>query len=145
MNSQDFWDAVFTPRAVAIVGKTGPFKGGFMFVNALSTFGFNGTVHVVSTDNEGGLLDDEDRDRSAAQGAGPGDDEVQCLGVALLGRAGDASAEDQPRDEQGDADADDGRDADEEGPPLSLEVLEADHRAEVDDDEADHDPREAEQ
>jgi len=55
MTTQDFWDAVFTPQAVAIVGKTGPFKGGFMFVNALSTFGFNGTVHVVSTDNEGGL------------------------------------------------------------------------------------------
>ena len=55
MSTQDFWDAVFTPRAVAVVGKTAPIKGGFMFVNALNTFGFTGTIHVVSTDNESGL------------------------------------------------------------------------------------------
>ena len=56
MSTQDFWDAVFTPKAVTVVGKTGaPAKGGSMYVNALSTFGFNGTLYVVSTDNGGGL------------------------------------------------------------------------------------------
>jgi acyl-CoA synthetase (NDP forming) len=55
MSTRDFWDAVFTPKAVAVVGKTAPFKGGFMFVNALKLYGFIGAVHVVSTDGEGGL------------------------------------------------------------------------------------------
>ena len=55
MSTHDFWNAVFEPKAVAVVGKTGSFKGGFMYVNALSTFGFTGTIYVVSTDSEGGL------------------------------------------------------------------------------------------
>ncbi|MBN1881136.1 MAG: CoA-binding protein [Deltaproteobacteria bacterium] len=55
MSTQDFWDAVFTPKTAAVVGKTGSMKGGYMFVSALRTFGFTGTLYVVSTDNEGGL------------------------------------------------------------------------------------------
>jgi hypothetical protein len=56
-----------------------------------------------------------------------------------------ASPEQQPGDEQRDPDADDRRDPDQQRPPLLLEVVDADHGPEVDDDEADDDPREPEQ
>jgi acyl-CoA synthetase (NDP forming) len=49
-----FWDAVFSPKSVAIIGKTGKFKGAGMFITALENFGYGGKISVVSTDNEGG-------------------------------------------------------------------------------------------
>jgi len=48
-----FWDAVFNPKSISIIGKTDKFKGGAMFINSLINFGYKGKISVVSTDNEG--------------------------------------------------------------------------------------------
>lgn len=96
-------------------------------------------------DSEGGLLDDEHRDRAAAQRARAGDHEVERLRVAVGRGARDLGSEDESGEEQRQPDADHGGDADEQRLPLLLEVVEADHRAEMDDDEADDDAGEREQ
>ena len=101
--------------------------------------------HAGQADTEGRLLDQDDRDRSAAEGAGAGDDEVAGLGVAVLSRTRDAAAEDEAGDVQRDPDAEHRADADQERLPLLLEVVEADHRAEVDDDETHDDAGQCEQ
>lgn len=48
--SDTFWKSVFLPQTVAVVGKTGPAKGGSMFLHALVNQGYTGKVFVVSTD-----------------------------------------------------------------------------------------------
>ncbi|MBN1574178.1 MAG: CoA-binding protein [Deltaproteobacteria bacterium] len=49
-----FWDAVFNPKSVCIIGKTERFKGAGMFITALKNFGYKGKISVVSTDGGGG-------------------------------------------------------------------------------------------
>ena len=48
-----FWDAVFHPKSVCVIGKTDSFKGGTMFINSLINSGYKGKISVVSTDNGG--------------------------------------------------------------------------------------------
>jgi acetate---CoA ligase (ADP-forming) subunit alpha len=48
-----FWDAVFHPKSVCVIGKTDNFKGGAMFINSLINIGYQGRISVVSTDNGG--------------------------------------------------------------------------------------------
>jgi acyl-CoA synthetase (NDP forming) len=50
---KSFWEAVFTPRSVVIVGKTERSKGGYTYIKALQNFHFQGNVYVISTDGKG--------------------------------------------------------------------------------------------
>jgi len=50
-----FWNSVFNPRSIAVIGKTERPKGGYIFITTLKNAQFRGTVHVVSTDGGGGL------------------------------------------------------------------------------------------
>ena len=47
--SDPFWKSVFLPQTIALIGKTGPAKGGSMFLNALVKQGYTGKVYVIST------------------------------------------------------------------------------------------------
>ena len=50
-----FWQSVFSPRTVVVVGKTTRPKAGSMYLRALINQGYRGKVTVVSTDSGGGF------------------------------------------------------------------------------------------
>lgn len=52
--ANDFWDAVFHPESVCIIGKTERLKGAWMYINSLKNYGYGGKIYVVSTDGAGG-------------------------------------------------------------------------------------------
>ncbi len=67
--SDPLWKSVFLPQTVALVGKTGPAKGGSMFLDALVNQGYSGKVYVIST-NGGPVGDYEPCDSIEALPAG---------------------------------------------------------------------------
>lgn len=50
----DFWNSVFKPRSIVVIGKSERPKGGYIFITALKNAQFQGEVYVVSTDDGGG-------------------------------------------------------------------------------------------